>query len=106
MCTTAERRREIERQLSQVKIAHPDQEIAGYRVGRSEFFFWIDGADGRATALLSHSGSQLPRALSAIPSPRGPPSGPQWLHEIKHDGYRLMARRDDSEQFRTFKDHR
>ena len=23
-----------------------------------------------------------------------PPSGPDWVHEIKHDGYRLMARRD------------
>jgi bifunctional non-homologous end joining protein LigD len=23
-----------------------------------------------------------------------PPSGPEWIHEIKHDGYRLMARRD------------
>jgi len=23
---------------------------------------------------------------------RVPPSGPGWLHEIKHDGYRLMAR--------------
>jgi ATP-dependent DNA ligase len=23
-----------------------------------------------------------------------PPSGPGWLHEIKHDGYRLVARRD------------
>jgi bifunctional non-homologous end joining protein LigD len=23
-----------------------------------------------------------------------PPIGPGWLHEIKHDGYRLMARRD------------
>src|SRR6516165_9777470 len=23
-----------------------------------------------------------------------PPSGPDWIHEIKHDGYRLMARRD------------
>ena len=22
-----------------------------------------------------------------------PPSDPGWLHEIKHDGYRLMARR-------------
>jgi ATP-dependent DNA ligase len=21
-------------------------------------------------------------------------SGPGWIHEIKHDGYRLMARRD------------
>ena len=24
-----------------------------------------------------------------------PPSGPLWVHEIKHDGYRLMVRRDD-----------
>jgi bifunctional non-homologous end joining protein LigD len=23
-----------------------------------------------------------------------PPSGPNWIHEIKHDGYRMMARRD------------
>jgi ATP-dependent DNA ligase len=23
-----------------------------------------------------------------------PPSGANWIHEIKHDGYRLMARRD------------
>ena len=23
-----------------------------------------------------------------------PPAGPDWIHEIKHDGYRLMARRD------------
>jgi bifunctional non-homologous end joining protein LigD len=22
------------------------------------------------------------------------PSGPEWVHEIKHDGYRLLARRD------------
>jgi bifunctional non-homologous end joining protein LigD len=22
-----------------------------------------------------------------------PPTGPEWVHEIKHDGYRLMARR-------------
>jgi bifunctional non-homologous end joining protein LigD len=24
-----------------------------------------------------------------------PPSGPRWIHEIKHDGYRLQARKDD-----------
>ena len=30
-----------------------------------------------------------------LPFPRRtPPSGPDWVHEIKHDGYRLMARRD------------
>jgi ATP-dependent DNA ligase len=22
-----------------------------------------------------------------------PPAGPDWVHEIKHDGYRLIARR-------------
>jgi bifunctional non-homologous end joining protein LigD len=25
---------------------------------------------------------------------RHPPSGPDWIHEIKHDGYRLLARRE------------
>jgi hypothetical protein len=25
---------------------------------------------------------------------RQPPSGEAWLHEIKHDGFRLMVRRD------------
>jgi ATP-dependent DNA ligase len=25
-----------------------------------------------------------------------PPYGPLWPHEIKHDGYRLMVRRDGS----------
>jgi ATP-dependent DNA ligase len=30
-----------------------------------------------------------------LPSPSDkPPSGSNWIHEIKHDGYRLMARRD------------
>ena len=23
-----------------------------------------------------------------------PPSGPGWVHEIKHDGFRMMVRRD------------
>ena len=27
-------------------------------------------------------------------SAEGPPTGPEWVHEIKHDCYRLMARRD------------
>jgi len=30
-----------------------------------------------------------------LPSPAPkPPTGPNWIHEIKHDGFRLMARRD------------
>jgi bifunctional non-homologous end joining protein LigD len=29
------------------------------------------------------------------PSPaKEPPAGPDWIHEIKHDGFRIMARRD------------
>src|SRR5215467_1224231 len=32
---------------------------------------------------------------SCLPSPaKAPPSGPGWLHEIKHDGIRIFARRD------------
>jgi bifunctional non-homologous end joining protein LigD len=30
-----------------------------------------------------------------------PPTGPLWVHEIKHDGYRLMVRRD-GERVRCF----
>jgi ATP-dependent DNA ligase len=32
-----------------------------------------------------------------LPSPaKVAPSGPDWIHEIKHDGFRLMARRDEA----------
>jgi ATP-dependent DNA ligase len=32
---------------------------------------------------------------SCLPSPgKRPPAGSDWLHEIKHDGFRIMARRD------------
>src|SRR3954447_3597123 len=38
----------------------------------------------------------VPRFIEpCLPSPADrPPSGTNWIHEIKHDGYRLMARRD------------
>ena len=29
-------------------------------------------------------------------SAKAPPSGPGWIHEIKHDGFRIMARRDSA----------
>jgi len=30
-----------------------------------------------------------------LPSPaKAPPSGPGWVHEFKHDGIRILARRD------------
>jgi hypothetical protein len=31
-----------------------------------------------------------------------PPTGPGWLHEIKHDGFRLMARRNGARSSRAF----
>ena len=31
--------------------------------------------------------------MPALPA-KHPPAGPGWLHEIKHDGFRLIARRD------------
>jgi bifunctional non-homologous end joining protein LigD len=32
-----------------------------------------------------------------LPSPaNAPPSGPGWLHEMKHDGFRILARRDSA----------
>jgi ATP-dependent DNA ligase len=42
---------------------------------------------------------RTPRAAGfvgpCLPSPaKAPPSGPEWLHEIKHDGFRILARRD------------
>ena len=31
-----------------------------------------------------------------LPRPaKEPPSGPDWIHEIKHDGFRILARRDE-----------
>ena len=37
----------------------------------------------------------LPRYAPCLPRPaKVPPSGPGWIHEIKHDGFRLIAQRD------------
>ena len=34
--------------------------------------------------------------LPCLPRPaQQPPSGPDWVHEIKHDGFRILARRDE-----------
>jgi bifunctional non-homologous end joining protein LigD len=38
---------------------------------------------------------QLPRYQRCLPRPaKKPPAGPGWIHEIKHDGFRILARRD------------
>jgi bifunctional non-homologous end joining protein LigD len=44
-------------------------------------------------------GAKIPLPLGFVPLclpslSQKPPSGSAWVHEIKHDGYRLIARRD------------
>ena len=34
------------------------------------------------------------RSNHACPARQEPPAGPGWIHEIKHDGFRILARRD------------
>jgi bifunctional non-homologous end joining protein LigD len=40
---------------------------------------------------------QLKRYEPCLPRPaKKPPAGPDWIHEIKHDGYRILAERKGS----------
>jgi ATP-dependent DNA ligase len=46
-----------------------------------------------------------PTIEPCLPRPaKEPPSGPDWIHEIKHDGFRILARRD-GERVRLFTRH-
>jgi bifunctional non-homologous end joining protein LigD len=33
-------------------------------------------------------------SLACLARPKEPPSGPGWIHEIKHDGFRIVARKE------------
>jgi ATP-dependent DNA ligase len=42
--------------------------------------------------MLQRSGRAVGLVEPCLPSPaKAPPAGPDWLHEIKHDGFRLLA---------------
>jgi hypothetical protein len=47
-----------------------------------------------AAASSDRSRSAIRTSRTVGTAARLPPSGSNWIHEIKHDGYRLMARRD------------
>jgi bifunctional non-homologous end joining protein LigD len=66
-------------------------------------------AQGDAKFIVTGTGAAYPLgAMNIKPLPVGfvipaqpvlaskPPSGPDWVHEIKHDGYRMIVRRDGS----------
>jgi ATP-dependent DNA ligase len=40
-----------------------------------------------------------------IEPPTAPSTGPDWLHEIKHDGYRLIVQREGSHATTSFSGH-
>jgi hypothetical protein len=45
-------------------------------------------------AFPPHLAGRLHPTLSASPRRPRPPAGPGWLHEVKHDGYRIVARKE------------
>jgi bifunctional non-homologous end joining protein LigD len=52
-------------------------------------------ASGYLTRMLAHRVRADGFVDPCIPTVAAkPPSGPDWVHEIKHDGYRLIVRRD------------
>ena len=51
----------------------------------------VAGRRTAATALPQWIRPQLTRLVDQAPD------GPEWLHEIKYDGYRLLARIEDGE---------
>ena len=49
--------------------------------------------------MAANPGTYSVRLLTAVPpclptKAERPPSGDLWLHEIKHDGFRVIARKD------------
>jgi hypothetical protein len=64
---------------------------------RASLCFW--SCDNRyAILVLPHVAAYLTgRVYRAVPSDKTDklPSGGQWLHEIKHDGFRIIARKSD-----------
>jgi bifunctional non-homologous end joining protein LigD len=48
----------------------------------------------RLPCVSCSAGQSLPRFEPCLPRPASePPAGPGWIHEIKHDGFRILAHR-------------
>ncbi len=59
--------------------------------------WWISVPIKRSMSLRERTRPGLGIIEPYLPSPaKVPPSGPGWLHEIKHDGFRILARRDSA----------
>jgi ATP-dependent DNA ligase len=74
-----------------------DTDTAGGRKGRQTRLFRLGFPIKPRMSLREHTRAGLGRVEPCLPSPaKAPPSGPGWLHEIKHDGFRILARRDSA----------
>jgi ATP-dependent DNA ligase len=74
------------------KLMRPQQPFSGYPL---RMMLGLHFTPGRTTARrrdLTLPAGFIPPCLPMM-APR-PPSGPFWLHEIKHDGFRIIARKD------------
>ncbi|HZO41694.1 MAG TPA: DNA ligase D [Methylomirabilota bacterium] len=87
----------VESEPRSVATGRTLEEIAGAgdRVWNSN----RDGGDGARPAASEISGARRAAMPGFIPPQLAtlvdaPPSGAQWLHELKHDGYRILARLD------------
>jgi hypothetical protein len=69
----------------------PFQSPQGIRTGYTTLAPTPSLALWRASASPWRENFPAPRLLPT--AAQKPPEGPQWVHEIKHDGYRLIARR-------------
>jgi ATP-dependent DNA ligase len=47
----------------------------------------------RSSLVFTAGPSRISRTIGLVRAPK-PPHGPDWVHEIKHDGYRLPVQRD------------
>ena len=83
-------------------MAHWEARCAALSIRRAGISFRFNSSRPppkyAACCVLPPSCSMLRAAAfiePCLPSPADkPPSGSNWIHEIKHDGYRLMARLD------------
>ena len=57
---------------------------------------WRDRAYLRSAMFVSRElQRELKRLQPCLPRPaKSPPAGPGWIHEIKHDGFRILAERE------------
>jgi hypothetical protein len=55
---------------------------------------WTNDVSSSVYAPPSVTGLEFAQACIPTPATTVPSSGPDWLHEIKHDGYRLIVQRE------------